>query len=134
MPARPIGRPNPTSQARLQLILVLLATWNIIAFLFELLNVGPIRIGAVEGILGARAVGGTTGVLALAYIIAARDPLKHRFVLWLATVEQFLVIFTAGFHWARNDVSASESTLPIVVAAIFLVALLTSLPRQTDTL
>jgi hypothetical protein len=133
MPARQIGRPNPTSQARLQLILILLAAWNIVAFVFELLNVGPIRVGAIEGVLGARAVGGATGVLALAYIAAARDPLRYRFVLWLATIEQFIAIFTGGFHWARDDVAGSEAWLPIIVAAVFLVAFLTSLPRQADT-
>jgi hypothetical protein len=133
MTARPIGRPNPTSQARLQLVLILLAAWNLAAFIFELLNVGPIRVGVVEGVLGARAIGGATGVLALAYIAAARDPLRHRFVLWIATVEQFVALFSAGFHWARGDVAAGEAALPIVAAAVFLIALLSSLPRQPES-
>src|SRR5262245_26497619 len=133
MSARQIGRPNPTSQARLQLILILLAAWNIVAFVFELLNVGPIRVGAIEGVLGARAVGGATLVLALAYIYAARDPMRHRVILWMATLEQFVALFTAGFHWARDDVSGSEAILPIVVSAVFLLALISSLPRQADT-
>ncbi len=133
MTARPIGRPNPTSQARLQLILILLAAWDLVAFLFELFNAGPVRVGAIEGVLGARAVGGATGVLALAYVYAARSPMRHRTILWLATIEQFVSIFTAGFHLARDDISRGEAMLPILAAAVFLVALLTSLPRQTDT-
>jgi len=133
MTARPIGRPNPTSQARLQLILILLAAWDLVAFLFELFNAGPVRVGAIEGVLGARAVGGATGVLALAYIYAARSPMRHRTILWLATIEQFIAIFTAGFHLARDDISRGEMLLPMLAAAAFLVALLTSLPRQADT-
>lgn len=129
MSARSVGRPNPTSQARLQLILLVLAAWNAVAFLFELLNMGPVRVGEIEGILGARAVGGATGVLALAYVYAARDPLRHRTIVWLATIEQFVAIFTAGFHWATGDVGAGESALPIIAAALFLLAIITSLPR-----
>lgn len=129
MSARSVGRPNPTSQARLQLILLVLAAWNAVAFAFELLNIGPIRVGEIEGILGARAVGGATGVLALAYVYAARDPMRHRTIIWLATIEQFLAIFTAGFHWATGDVSGSEALVPIIAAALFLFAIITSLPR-----
>ena len=132
MAARQIGRPNPTSQARLQLILIVLAAWNIAAFAFELLNVGPIRVGEIEGVLGARALAGETLVLALAYIYAARDPMRHRIILWVATLEQFVALFTAGFHWARGDVSGSEALLPILAAAVFLVALVSSLPRTAD--
>ena len=132
MSARPIGRHNPTSQARLQLLLLLLAAWNIVAFVFELLNVGPIRIGGVEGILGARALGGASLVLALAYIYAAREPMRHRVILWMATLEQFVALFTAGFHWARGDITGGEAVLPIIVSAVFLLALIWSLPRQAD--
>lgn len=129
MSARSVGRPNPTSQARLQLILVLLAAWNAVAFTFELLNLGPVRVGEIEGILGARAVSGASGVLALAYAYAARDPIRHRTIIWLATIEQFLAIFTAGFHWARDDVNAGEAAVPIIAAGVFLFAIVTSLPR-----
>jgi hypothetical protein len=129
MSARSVGRPNPTSQARLQLILVLLAAWNSVAFIFELLNLGPVRVGEIEGILGARAVGGASGVLALAYVYAARDPMRHRTIVWLATLEQFVAIFTAGFHWATADLNGGEAAVPIIAAALFLFAIITSLPR-----
>jgi hypothetical protein len=134
MQARQIGRPNPTSQARLQLILVVLAAWNILAFLLELTNAAPISVDGVDGILGARALSGATGVLGIAYLYAARNPVRYRFVLWLATLEQFVALFTAAFHWARDDIGASEALLPIIVAAIFLVLLMTNQPRQTDTI
>lgn len=134
MQARQIGRPNPTSQARLQLILVALAAWNLLAFLLELTNSGPLSVGDVDGVLGARALSGAVGVLGVAYLYAARNPVRYRFVLWLATLEQFVALFTATFHWARGDVGVDEAIVPIIVSAAFLVLLMTNLPRQTDTI
>jgi hypothetical protein len=134
MQARQIGRPNPTSHARLQLILIVLGAWNILAFLLELTNAGPLNVGEIDGVLGARAVSGAVGVLGVAYIYAARNPVRYRFVLWLATLEQVVALFTATFHWARGDLGASEATVPIIIAAAFLVLLMTNLPRQTDTI
>jgi hypothetical protein len=133
MHARQIGRTNPTSQARLQLILVLLAAWDLLAFLLELTNTRLLRIGGIQGVLGARSVSGTLAVLAIAYLYAARDPIRHRFVLWLATLEQFVALFSVTFHWARSDFGFGEAVVPIFLAAGFLVLLLTNLPRQTDS-
>ena len=134
MTARQIGRPNPTSQARLQVILILLAAWDLSAFLLELTNTRLLEIGSIDGVLGARSVSGAMAVLAIAYIYAARNPLRHRFVLWLASLEQFVAMFAATFHWARGDVGASEAIVPIVAAAGLLALLMTNLPRQTDTI
>lgn len=133
MHARQIGRPNPTSQARLQLILVLLAAWDFSAFLLELTNTRLLRIGSIDGALGARSVSGTVAVLAIAYLYAARNPVRYRFILWMATLEQFVALFACTFHWARGNVGFGEVALPIFAAASFLVMLLTNLPRQTDT-
>jgi hypothetical protein len=134
MSARQIGRPNPTSQARLQLILILLAAWDLLAFLLELTNTRLLKIGSIDGVLGARSVSGSLAVLAIAYIYAARNPIRHRFVLWLASLEQFVAMFAGTFHWARGDVAAGEALVPILVAALLLVLLMTNLPRQTDAL
>lgn len=134
MTARQIGRPNPTSQARLQLILVMLAAWDLLAFLLELTNTRLLTIGGIEGVLGARAVSGTTAVLAIAYLYAARNPIRYRFVLWLASLEQFVALFAYTFHWARGDIGFSEAVIPILAAAAFLVLLMINLPRQTDTI
>jgi hypothetical protein len=132
--SRQIGRPNPTSQARLQLILGVLAMWNLLAFLLELTNAAPLRVGGIEGILGARAVGGATGVLAFAYLYAIRNPLRYRFIVWMAALEQVIALFAYTFHLARDDVGMSEVLLPTVVAIALLVAVVSHLPRQTDTL
>ncbi len=134
MQARHIGRPNPTSQARLQLILVVLALWDLITFLLELTNAGPLKVGSIEGVLGARSVSGAVAVLAIAYLYAARNPIRYRFVLWLASLEQFVALFASTFHWARGDFGAGEAIVPILAAAVFLVLLTTNLPRQTDAI
>lgn len=133
MSARQIGRPDPTSQARLQLILILLAAWDLLAFLLELTNTRLLKIGGIDGVLGARSVSGAMAVLAIAYIYAARNPIRHRFVLWLASLEQFIAMFASTFHWARGDLGAGEAVVPILAAAGFLVLLMTNLPRQTDS-
>lgn len=133
MTARQIGRPNPTSQARLQLILIVLAAWDLLAFLLELTNTRLLKVGGIQGVLGARSVSGAVAVLGIAYLYAARNPARHRFVLWLASLEQFVAIFAGAFHWARGDVGAGEVLLPLLASAIFLVLLMTNLPRQTDT-
>lgn len=134
MQARQIGRPNPTSQARLQLILLLLALWDLLAFALELTNTRLLSIGRIDGVLGARPISGTVGVLAIAYLYAARNPVRHRFVLWLASLEQVVALFSATFHWARGDIGFGQAALPIVVAVAFLALLIGSLPRQTDAL
>ena len=134
MSARQIGRPNPTSQARLQLLLILLAAWDLLAFLLELTNTRLLKVGGIDGVLGARSVSGSMAVLAIAYIYAARNPIRHRFVLWLASLEQFVAMFAATFHWARGDLGAGQAVLPILAAATFLVLLMTNLPRQTDSI
>jgi len=132
--ARPLTRLTPASQARLQLILILLAAWDLLAFLLELGNTSLLRIDGIDGVLGGRSVSGATAVLAVAYLYAARNPIRYRFILWLASIEQLIALFAATFHWARSDVGATEVIIPILVAAGFLVLLLTNLSRQTDTL
>jgi hypothetical protein len=134
MQARQIGHPNPTSQARLQLVLALLAAWNLLAFALQLTNAGPMEVQGVEGFLGARALSGSALVLAVAYLYAVRNPVRYRFVIWLAAMEQVVAVFTAGFHLARDDISFGESWLPVAVAVGFLALLASNLPRQTDTI
>lgn len=129
-----IGRQNAASQARLQFVLLLAAAWNVLSFALILLNTRLLRVGDLDGALGARPLSGSHLVLALAYGFAARNPLRYRFVLWLATVEQFIAIFATAFHWARGDAGFVESAAPVAVSALLLVLLLTNLPRQADTI
>jgi len=132
MSARQLGRANAASQARLSLILLLLAGWDLLAFLLELTNTRLLAIGTIDGALGARSVSGATAVLAIAYAYAARNPLRYRFVVWLASIEQLVALFACAFHLARGDLGVTQATLPALVAVGFLVALIANLPRQTE--
>ncbi len=127
-----IGRPNATSQARLQLVLVLLAAWDLLAFLLELTQTSLLKVGNIHGVLGGRAVGGSVVVLAIAYLYAARNPIRYRFVLWLASLEQLIAMFAITFHWARGGLGGGQAIVPLLVAVGFLILLMTNLPRQTD--
>ncbi|MBF6598995.1 MAG: hypothetical protein IVW36_00615 [Dehalococcoidia bacterium] len=128
-----IGRSTASSQARLQLVLVLLAAWDLLAFFLELGQTRVLRIDGIQGVLGARSVNGAVVVLALAYLYAARNPMRHRFVIWLAALEQVVALFSGAFHWALGDVSAGQAVLPMLIAVIFLVALVAWAPRETST-
>lgn len=134
MQARQIGRANPTSQARLQLLLVLLAAWDMLAFALQLTDSRFLALGDIDGVLGARAVSGATAVLAISYLYAARNPVRYRFITWMASLEQVVAVFSIAFHWARGNVGAGEAIVPILVSAAFLALLIVNLPRQTDTI
>lgn len=134
MQPRPIRRASDSSQARLQLLLVLLAAWDIAGFLIELTNGWLIDEGPIDGVLGARAVSGALLVLGIGYLFAARNPVRYRFMIWLAAIEQIVAFFSTTFHWAAGDLGFAESALPIAVAAVLLVLLIANLPRQTDTI
>jgi hypothetical protein len=134
MQARAIGRTGAAARTRLQLLLIALGAWNLITFALELANAGVIDIEGVDGALAGRGLGGASAVLGFAYLYAARNPIRHRFVLWLASLEQIVALFSMTFHWARNDVSFGEVALPMLVATVFLVLLIANLPRQTDTM
>jgi hypothetical protein len=134
MQARAIGRTGASSRARLQVILIALAGWNLLTFLLELASTALIDIESIDGILSGRAIGGAGAVLGVAYLYAARNPVRYRFLLWLATLEQFVALFSMTFHWARDDAAFGEVAVPMLVAVVFLVLLLTNLPRQTDTM
>lgn len=127
------GRPGP--QARLRLLLLGLALWDLVGFLVELaFDSSAFRVrGDVEGFLAARAFSGSLIVLAAAYIYAARNPLRHRIVIWMAVLEQLAALFTGVAHWMRDDLSTGETIIPLLVALAFLVLILLNYPRERET-
>jgi hypothetical protein len=119
----------------LQLVLVLLAAWNLLSFLFLLTEArGLIDLNDIDGLLGGRAAGGSLAALGIAYLYAVRNPVRYRFILWIAAVEQVLALFAMTFQWVLDDLRFSEIALPGVIATAFLVLLIANLPRQTDTM
>jgi hypothetical protein len=134
MQAPAIGRTAASSRARLQLLLIALALWDITGFLVELTDGWFIDQSAIDGLLGARAVSGAALVLGIGYLYAARNPVRYRFMLWLAALEQLVALFTAAFHMAVGNLDFSECALSIIVAGAFLILLIANRPRQTDTI
>jgi K+ transporter len=86
---------------------------------------------AVEpsGILAGRAFSGALFVTAILYVIAALNPTRYRFILWLAVVEQLVAICGGVFHGARSDLSWGGLVLPIAVAMALLIMLLLHYPH-----
>ena len=129
------SRRNVSSGRRLQLILLLLIAWDVIALLAELSFGGPlfkISGDSIGGLLAAR--GSFSGValvpIALYVYAFVRGPLRHRNILWVAVVEQGAAALFAVFHVATNDIEVEGLIVPLVVALGLLVFLLVSMPRQ----
>ena len=53
---------------------------------------------------------------------------------YMALVQQVVTLFALSFHWIRDDVDGGDIWLPMAAAAVFLVLLMVTMPRQTDTL
>jgi len=117
----------------LRLIFLLMAAWDLLggivqlifhSFLFKLKD-------AVEptGILAGRSFSGALFVIAILYVVAARNPTRYRFILWLGVVEQLVAICAGVFHGARGDIGWSGLVLPIAVAMALLILLLLNYPR-----
>ncbi|MGD0765856.1 MAG: hypothetical protein ABR978_06070 [Dehalococcoidia bacterium] len=82
-----------------------------------------------SGILAGRGYSGALFVTAALYVIAVRNPVRYRFILWLAVLEQFVAVGTGVFHAARQDLTWGGEILPVGVATVFLILLLLNFPR-----
>ena len=119
---------------RLQLLLVLLIAWDVLAIIAELSFGGFLfdaSDGEITGLLGAR--GGFNGlpvvmIAAYAYCLA-RGPVRHRGVLWLAAIEQGAGTLFAVYHLATGDVRFEAAIVPLVVSAGLFVLVLVHMPR-----
>lgn len=117
----------------LRLIFLLMAAWDFLggavqlafrSFLFSLKDgVEP------SGVLAGRAFSGALFVTGILYLIAALNPTRYRFILWLAVIEQLVATCTGVFHGARGDIGWGGLILPIGVAIALLVLVLLNYPR-----
>ena len=128
------SRQTTAQLRRLQLLLVAMILWDILAVITALSFGGPLaeidgdRIG---GVLAAR-VGFSGAVLVpiVMYLYAlARNPLRHRGVIWAAVVEQAAAALFAVYHVAVKDINVEGMIVPLVVALALLIALLINMPR-----
>ena len=126
-------------RTRLQLILLFMIAWDILALLAELTFGGPlfkIDGGRIGGLLAAHAAfGGATAVPLALYVYAlVRGPLRYRGLLWVGVLEQALAALFAVYHAAVKDIKVEGIILPLVVSLALTVLLLTNMPRgQTTT-
>jgi hypothetical protein len=122
------GRFTPTR--RLQLILVLLAAWDLLGFVVPLLADSFLFgiDGELDGILAGRVLSGAIIVPAVLYLYAARRPERYRGILWVAVIEQLVAIVTGVFHLAAGTVGLGEVVIPLAVAVAFLIVVLLNFP------
>jgi hypothetical protein len=119
---------------RLQLLLVLMILWDFISLLGTLSFGGPLmeidgdRIG---GILAARAAFSGPYLMPIAiYLYAlARNPMRHRGVIFAGVVEQSAAAFFAVYHVAVKDINLEGAVIPLVVALVLTALLLVNMPR-----
>ena len=129
------SRRNVSSGRRLQLILLLLIAWDVIALLAELSFGGPlfkISDASMGGFLAARGSFSGAAIMAISLYVYAlvRGPLRHRNILWAAVVEQGAAALFAVFHVAAKDIEVEGMIVPLAVALGLLVLLLVSMPRH----
>ncbi|HLF76818.1 MAG TPA: hypothetical protein VJB57_04950 [Dehalococcoidia bacterium] len=120
---------------RLQLILLAMIAWDLLALAAELSFGGPLlKIDGdkLSGILAARAsVGGAAVVTIVMYLYAlVRGPVRHRGVLWAGVLELGAGALFAVYHVAAGDIKVEGMIVPLVVSAVLLVMLLLSMPRS----
>ena len=119
---------------RLQLLLLAMILWDALALVASMTFGSPLaeidgdRIG---GVLAARVTfSGAVLVPMVIYLYAlARNPQRHRGVIWAAVVEQGAAALFAVYHVAVKDINVEGAVVPLVVALVLLVGLLINMPR-----
>ena len=122
---------------RLQLVLLLLILWNVVALLAELSFGGPllkVSDGKIGGLLAARgSVSGAVVVPLALYIYAlVRGPMRYRGLVWIGVLEQSMIIVFGIYHVIADDITAEGAILPIAISGFLVFLLLTSMPRGQE--
>jgi hypothetical protein len=126
-------RQNTAQLRRLQLLLLLMILWDLLALAGELSFGGPlIKLdeGEIEGFLGARAsfAGAAVLPIGLYFYALVRGPVRHRFVLWCAALEQGSAVLFGVYHVAADDIDLGPAMVPVIVALVLLVFVLINMP------
>jgi hypothetical protein len=108
-----------------RVMLVLLATWDILGVLAQLLSDSFLFNMKAEasGVFGGRAFSASALIPAIVYLWALRDPQQHRRVFWLGLIEQVVLVLSSFYHRGAGDVSWAGAIIPSVIsgALIFLI-------------
>ena len=127
------SRQTTAQLRRLQLLLLLMILWDLLALAGELSFGGPLiklKDGEIDGLLGARASFGGAAVMPIGLYLYAlvRGPARHRFVLWCAALEQGSAALFGVYHVAANDIDLTPALAPLIVAVALLVLVLINMP------
>src|SRR4051812_34629933 len=128
------SRHSPHAARRLQLLLLAMILWDVLALVAELSFGSPLfKIDGhkITGVLAARGSFDAAMAVPMAVYIygIVRGPLRHRGVLWVGVVEQAATALAAVFHVAAGDITVGGIIVPLVVSMVLLVLLLLSMPR-----
>ena len=108
-----------------RVMLVLLATWDIVGVLAQLLSDSFLFDMKAEasGVFGGRAFSASALIPAIVYLWALRDPQHHRRVFWLGLIEQVALVLSSFYHRGAGDVSWAGAIMPSIIsgALIFLI-------------
>ena len=108
-----------------RVMLVLLATWDIVGVLAQLLSDSFLFDMKAEasGVFGGRAFSASALIPAIVYLWALRDPQQHRRVFWLGLIEQVALVLSSFYHRGAGDVSWAGAIIPSIIsgALIFLI-------------
>ena len=128
------ARHSPHAARRLQLLLLAMILWDVLALVAELSFGSPLfKIDGhkITGVLAAR--GSFDAAMAVPIVVyiygIVRGPMRHRGVLWVGVVEQAATALAAVFHVAANDIAIGGIIVPLIVSMVLLVLLLLSMPR-----
>jgi len=109
-----------------RVMLVLLAAWDIVGVLAQLLSdsfLFDMKGVEASGILGGRVFSASSLIPAIVYLWALRDPQQHRRVFWLGLIEQVALILSSFYHRGAGDITWAGTIIPAVMsgALIFLI-------------
>jgi hypothetical protein len=127
------GRKSSAHLRRLQVLLVLMLLWDLLAA-FAALSFGSslMKIDGDEigGILAAKASFSGAGLIPVAVYFygLVRSPLRHPGVVWAGVVEQCAAILASLYHVAGDDIALEGAILTVVVSIVFLALLLVNMP------
>ena len=108
-----------------RVMLVLLAIWDIVGVLAQLLSDSLLfdMKREASGVLGGRAFSASALIPAIVYLWALRDPQQHRRVFWLGLIEQVALILSSFYHKGAGDIGWEGVIIPSIIsgALIFLI-------------
>jgi hypothetical protein len=128
------GRLDDGPLRRLQILLVLMLLWDLLALLASLSFGGALmKIDGDEigGVLAAKLSfsGAALVPIAVYFYGLVRNPLRHPGVLWVGMIEQGAAVLFALYHVVAGDIAVEGAVLTVVVSTALLALLLVTVAR-----